>query len=201
METNMKEILLVSNNKHKVKEISAVLSPLGFNVVSLAEAGIEMEIEETGITFAENAILKAEALRSYWFGGILADDSGIEFECLNGLPGVYSARFLGEDTPYHLKNKLVLQLMEKQQNRKARYVCCLAFLHQEKTYTFEAYLNGEIANKTQGEYGFGYDPIFYLPARQCNLAELTPDEKNLISHRSQATKMLAEFLEESSHEE
>ena len=188
------QILIASNNPHKIDEISAILQPFGYIVVSLKELGIEIDVEETGKTFLENAKLKVEALKPYWDYDILADDSGIEFSCLNGLPGIYSARFLGEDTPYNIKNELILQLMEKQTDRQARYVCCIAIYHHGEIYTFEAYLGGSIAFSAKGNYGFGYDPIFYLPKYDCNLAELIPSKKNEISHRSQALKMVEEFL-------
>ena len=196
----MKKILVASNNKHKIEEIETILSSLSFQIISMQEAGVFIDIEETGRTFNENAIIKVEALKPYWEGAILADDSGIEFDCLNGLPGVYSARFLGEDTAYELKNELVLQMMEKQTNRKARYVCCIAFWHNNEMHTFESYLNGEIAKEAKGNYGFGYDPVFYLPEYDCNLAELLPEKKNAISHRRQSLEKLLDFLSEESNE-
>ena len=191
----MEKILIASNNQHKIEEISAILLPFGYEITTLKDINVEIDVEETGKTFADNAILKVEALREYWDYDILADDSGIEFECLNGLPGIYSARFLGENTPYEIKNELILRMMQKQGDRRGRYVCCIAFLRNDEVHTFEAYLNGTIANVAKGEYGFGYDPIFFLPKLACNLAELPPEEKNKISHRSQALLMLEEFLE------
>jgi len=188
------KILVASNNQHKIEEIFAILSPLGYEVISMKEAGIQLDIEENGTSFAENAILKVEALREYGDFYIIADDSGIEFECLNGLPGIYSARFLGEDTPYDIKNQLILKMMEMQENRKARFFCCIAILIHDKIHTFEAYLDGSIAHTSQGKYGFGYDPIFYLSEYHCHLAELVPIEKNKISHRSKALQMLEKFL-------
>lgn len=191
----MKEIVVASNNQHKIKELKQMLEPLGYQVYGMKEKGIELDVEETGTTFEENALLKAKAIRQQVDSIIISDDSGIEIACLNNAPGIYSARYLGENTPYTEKNKILLDKIKDETNREARFYSAIALLIGEEEYLFSGILNGTIAYEAKGEYGFGYDPIFYLPELNLHLAELPDEEKNKISHRHLALKQVVDFLE------
>lgn len=186
-----KNIVVVSNNKGKIKEFKEILT--GFNVYSLEDLNIDLDVVETGTTFKENAILKVEALMND-YDYVVADDSGLEIAALDNQPGVYSARFLGHDTPYEQKNVQVLELMADKADRRARFISVIAFAKHGNIHLFEGVINGEISTAVRGTNGFGYNPIFLIPEHQQTMAEISNELKNQISHRALALKQLQEFL-------
>ena len=186
-----KDIVVVSNNKGKIVEFKAILK--GFNVYSLEDLKIDLDVVETGTTFKENAQLKVEALMDQ-YDYVIADDSGLEIAALDNQPGVYSARFLGHDTPYEEKNVKVIEMMKAYEDRRARFISVIAFAAQGELHFFEGVINGEIAHEPKGSNGFGYNPIFYMPEYQQTMAEIDNDLKNEISHRALALKQFQEFL-------
>ncbi|OLQ51579.1 non-canonical purine NTP pyrophosphatase [Bacillus licheniformis] len=194
----MKEAIIATHNPGKVKEFKEILEPKGYDVKSLAEIGLTEEIEETGHTFEENAILKAEAVARAVNKMVIADDSGLSIDNLGGKPGVYSARYAGEQKDDQANiDKVLSELkgIEKEQ-RTARFRCALAVsIPGEETKTVEGHVEGYIAEEPRGEYGFGYDPIFIVKDKDKTMAELTSDEKNKISHRADALKKLSKLLE------
>ncbi|MCY8106439.1 XTP/dITP diphosphatase [Bacillus mojavensis] len=194
----MKEAIIATHNPGKVKEFKEILEPRGYEVKSLAEIGFTEEIEETGQTFEENAILKAEAVAKAVNKMVIADDSGLSVDNLGGRPGVYSARYAGEQKDDQANiDKVLSELkgIEKEQ-RTARFRCALAVsIPGEETKTVEGHVEGYIAEEPKGEYGFGYDPIFIVKDKDKTMAELTSDEKNKISHRADALKKLSKLLE------
>ena len=194
----LKEIVVASNNQGKVKEIDSLLNNLNIKVVSLKDVfDKEVAIEETGSTFEENAIIKAEAVSRMVHKIVIADDSGLEIDALNKEPGVQSARYLGYDTPYTIKNSYLLELLKGQTQRSARYVCAMALaIPNQKTIVFKETMEGEIAYKSAGENGFGYDPIFYFPELAMTAAQMTLEEKNIYSHRAKALKKVVEIIKE-----
>ncbi|MCP9300174.1 XTP/dITP diphosphatase [Bacillus halotolerans] len=193
----MKEAIIATHNPGKVKEFKEILEPKGYEVKSLAEIGFTDEIEETGHTFEENAILKAEAVAKAVNKMVIADDSGLSVDNLGGRPGVYSARYAGEQKDDQANIDKVLNELrgiEKEQ-RTARFRCALAVsIPGEETKTVEGHVEGYIAEEPRGEYGFGYDPIFIVKDKDKTMAELTSDEKNKISHRADALKKLSKLL-------
>lgn len=194
----MKEAIIATHNPGKVKEFKEILEPKGYDVKSLAEIGFTEEIEETGHTFEENAILKAEAVARAVNKMVIADDSGLSIDNLGGRPGVYSARYAGEQKDDQANiDKVLSELkgIEKEQ-RTARFRCALAVsIPGEETKTVEGHVEGYIAEEPRGEYGFGYDPIFIVKDKDKTMAEITSDEKNKISHRADALKKLSKLLE------
>lgn len=194
----MKEAIIATHNPGKVKEFKEILEPKGYDVKSLADIGFTEEIEETGQTFEENAILKAEAVAKAVNKMVIADDSGLSIDNLGGRPGVYSARYAGEQKDDEANiNKVLSELkgFEKEQ-RTARFRCALAVsIPGEETKTVEGHVEGYIAEEPRGQYGFGYDPIFIVKDKDKTMAELTSDEKNKISHRADALKKLSKLLE------
>jgi len=201
----MNTIVFATKNKGKLREIKEIMK--GCSVISIDEAGIEEEIEENGTTFEENAIIKAKAIFELLGDDlkgsvVLADDSGLEIDWLNGAPGVYSARFLGENTGYKEKNDHILELLKDapEEKRGARFVCTIAaVVPNEKNYailTVSDKVEGVIHNCAQGENGFGYDPIFFVTECGKTMAELPAETKNLISHRGGALKKIREKLEQ-----
>lgn len=190
-------IVFATGNKGKLKEVEMILKDLGRQVVFMKEAGVETEIVEDGTTFAENAMIKARAVHAVCGGLVLADDSGLEIDCLNKEPGVYSARYLGEDTPYEIKNGIILQRLEgvAKEERSARFVCVIgAVLPDGRELLASASVEGSVAFHAAGEGGFGYDPIFFVDEFGKTMAELTPEEKNQISHRGKALREMKELL-------
>ncbi len=187
-----KDIVVVSNNKGKIKEFKEILTD--YNVYSLSDLNIDMDVVETGETFEENAILKVEALMDD-YDLVIADDSGLEIKALDDQPGVYSARFLGHDTPYEEKNPQVIELMEDKDDRRARFVSVIAYANKGKVEIFKGIINGEISREMRGTNGFGYNPIFYIPSEDKTMAELDDETKNRISHRAIALQKFVEYLE------
>ncbi|MGK9267174.1 XTP/dITP diphosphatase [Bacillus inaquosorum] len=194
----MKEAIIATHNPGKVKEFKEILEPKGYDVKSLAEIGFTEEIEETGHTFEENAILKAEAVAKAVNKIVIADDSGLSIDNLGGRPGVYSARYAGEQKDDRANIDKVLSELKGigKEQRTARFRCALAVsIPGEETKTVEGHVEGYIAEEPRGEYGFGYDPIFIVKDKDKTMAELTSDEKNKISHRADALKKLSKLLE------
>lgn len=189
------DIIVATNNQGKVKEIKSILAP--HNVMSQMEIGVDIDVEETGDTFVENAFLKARALKQYTQCAIIADDSGLMVDYLNGDPGVYSARYAGDNTtPMQGIEKLLKNLDGVPfECRSARFVSVIALILPDGTeYSFEGTCDGFITNILKGDNGFGFDPVFYYPPLDKTFAELTEDEKNNISHRRVAINKLTEFL-------
>ncbi len=194
----MKEAIIATHNPGKVKEFKEILEPRGYDVKSLAEIGFTEEIEETGHTFEENAILKAEAVAKAVNKMVIADDSGLSIDNLGGRPGVYSARYAGEQKDDQANIEKVLSELKgiEKEQRTARFRCALVVsIPGEETKTVEGHVEGYIAEEPRGEYGFGYDPIFIVKDKDKTMAELTSDEKNKISHRADALKKLSKLLE------
>lgn len=194
----MKSIILASNNKDKVKEVKEILK--GYDIISMKEAGIDVDIEENGTTFEENALIKARAIMKLTGQITMADDSGLEIDYLNKAPGVYSARFMGHDTSYDIKNKALIQKLEgvKGSDRSGRFVCAIAVCFPDgREIVKRGTMEGLIVEEIKGDNGFGYDPIVYLPEYGKTSGELAPEEKNKISHRGKALALIKEELDKS----
>ena len=192
----MKEIMIATSNAHKVEEFREMLEPLGFQVRSLLDLNEQIEIEETGTTFAENAMIKAETVHARLGIPVISDDSGLEVDAMDKAPGVYSARFLGYDTAYEVKNQFIMDQV-KGKTRSARYVCAIAYVEKDGTaHVFTGVVEGEIADRARGDKGFGYDPIFYYPPYAATLAEVSEEQKNAISHRGRALAQLIAYMKE-----
>lgn len=190
-------IILASNNKNKLREVKEILLPLGINVKSQSEAGIDIEVDETGTTFEENAALKAEAVYSIAGCPVISDDSGLEVDALDGQPGVYSHRYAGPDATDKDRCKKLLDNLKdvKEEDRQARFVCAICYINQAgKKTLIRGTCEGRIGFSEKGENGFGYDPVFMLNDR--SFAELSHDEKNKISHRADALAKLYEILKD-----
>lgn len=193
----MKRIIFATGNQGKMREIRKILGDLNVEIVSMKEAGISVDIEEDGTTYEENALIKARAVAALTGDCVLADDSGLEVDYLGREPGIYSARYMGEDTPYSVKNANLIKRLEgvPDEERTARFVCAIAaVLPGGKELTVRAAIEGRIGYEEKGSGGFGYDPIFYVPQLQKTTAELTEEEKNLVSHRGQALRLMKEEL-------
>ena len=193
----MKKIIFATGNQDKMREIREILADMDVEVVSMKEAGIHADIVENGSTFEENAVIKAKEIMEKTGALVLADDSGLEVDALNGEPGIYSARYMGEDTSYHIKNANLIQRLEgvPDEKRTARFVCAIAAAFPDgRRETVRATMEGRIGYEEKGENGFGYDPIFYLPEYGCTSAELSMEEKNRISHRGKALRLIKEEL-------
>ena len=192
------KVIMATSNKDKVREIREMLANTGIEIVSLKEAGISVDIEENGTSFDENAAIKAETIRNLTGQLTIADDSGLAIDYLDGAPGVYSSRFMGEDTSYTIKNNAILEKLKgvPDEKRSARFVCSMAIAYPDgHTDLVQGIMEGRIAYQIAGEGGFGYDPIFFLPEKNCTSAELTDDEKNEISHRGQALRQVIKILQ------
>ena len=190
-----KKIILASNNKGKISEISQILSPLGYEVVSMRDAGFDMDIEENGTTFSENAAIKARAVFDITNTSVIADDSGLEVEYLNGAPGVYSHRYAGEDATDEDRYRKLLKELENvpDEKRKAAFVCAICYIDENGRESFvTGRVSGRIGYEPKGENGFGYDPVFMYDER--SFAEISAEEKNRISHRADALRQLCELL-------
>ena len=192
----MKEIMIATSNAHKVEEFREMLELLGIQVRSLLDLEEKVEIEETGTTFAENAMIKALSVHERLGIPVISDDSGMEVDAMDKAPGVYSARFLGYDTPYEEKNQYIMDQV-KGKTRTARYVCAIAYVEEDgAAHVFTGVVEGEIADHARGEKGFGYDPIFYYPPYGATLAEVSEEKKNAISHRGRALAQLIAYMKE-----
>ena len=192
-----KRIIFATGNAGKMKEIKSKFSDFDGENVSMKEAGIDCEIEENGTSFEENALIKAKAIHKITGDIVLADDSGLEVDYLNKEPGIYSARYMGEDTPYSVKNENIIKRLEgvPVEKRTARFVCVIAaVLPDGSTKVVRKTIEGYIGYEEKGENGFGYDPIFMVPEYNKTTAELTMEEKNKISHRGKALQTMKEEL-------
>ena len=191
------KIIFATGNKNKMREIRDILSDLGMEILSMKEAGIDKEINEDGKTFEENALIKARAAAEDTDAVVLADDSGLEIDYLNKEPGIYSARYLGEDTSYEIKNQVLLDRLSgvKKEDRTARFVCAIAaVLPDKREFVVRETIEGYIGEKPAGTNGFGYDPIFYVDEYGCSTAELSEEKKNEVSHRGKALRAMREVL-------
>jgi XTP/dITP diphosphohydrolase len=194
----MRTLLLATTNEHKISELRTILRDLPFTLLSLRDVQIDMDVEETGTTFAENAILKAQAYAQAANMLALADDSGIEIDALGGAPGVYSARFAGRDTPYEERFRIIFERLRDvpPSGRTARFVCAIALADPVgEVRVVEGKVEGMITDSARGRNGFGYDPIFLVPEFGKTTAEMTPEEKNRISHRGRAAEAARRLLE------
>ena len=200
-----RRIVFATGNKNKMKEIRMILADLGMEILSMKEAGAEAEVEENGTTFEENAQIKAEEISKLLPDDIiLADDSGLEIDFLNKAPGIYSARFAGVDTSYDIKNQMLLDQLNgvPDEKRTARFVCAIAAVFPDGTTSVvRETMEGQIGHEIVGANGFGYDPIFYVPEFGCTTAEMTPEQKNKLSHRGKALRAIKILLEEKLNEE
>ena len=202
----MDKIIFATGNKNKMIEIRMILADLGCKILSQKEAGIQADVVEDGQTFEENALIKATTIADiarkmpeYKNAVVLADDSGLEIDALNKEPGIYSARYMGEDTSYDIKNQALIDRLEgvPDEKRTARFVCAIAAaLPDGSTEVVRGTMEGRIGYKITGENGFGYDPIFYLPQFGCSSAELEPEKKNELSHRGEGLRKMRKVLEE-----
>lgn len=197
----MDKIIFATGNEGKMREIRAILQETGAEILSMKEAGVFLDIKEDGTTFAQNALIKARAVAQALADKqefdtdcvVLADDSGLEIDCLGGEPGIYSARYLGEETPFNIKSQDFLRRLEgvADEKRTARFVCAIAAVWPDgETVTTLGTIEGRIGYELKGDNGFGYDPIFYLPELGRSAAELSDEEKNRISHRSRALEQM-----------
>ncbi|EOS38595.1 XTP/dITP diphosphatase [Lachnospiraceae bacterium] len=195
-----RRIVFATGNENKMTEIRMILSNLGMPVYSMKELGVEADIVEDGISFEENAEIKARAISRLLPDDIvLADDSGLEIDYLDKAPGIYSARFAGEDTSYDVKNCILLDKLEgiPDEERTARFVCAVAAAFPDGSVeTVRGTIEGTIAKEMLGENGFGYDPIFYVPEYGCTTAQMDPDKKNELSHRGNALRAMRRIIEE-----
>ncbi|MBQ1802199.1 MAG: XTP/dITP diphosphatase [Lachnobacterium sp.] len=195
----MKKIIFATGNENKVKEVKKILEGLDVEVFSKKELDIKDEVEETGTTFEENAILKAKAISKYTDSIVVADDSGLEVDYLNKEPGIYSSRYLGEDTSYEIKNQEILRRLEgvPEEKRTARFVCAMAIIMPNgECLTAVETMEGRIGLSASGKNGFGYDPIFYPNGYNISSADMSLEEKNLISHRGKALRRIREIIKE-----
>lgn len=192
-----KRIIFATGNQDKMKEIRMILTDLDIEIVSMKEAGVHLDIVEDGTTFEENAVIKAKAVAEHTDDIVLADDSGLEIDYLNKEPGIYSARYMGEDTSYTIKNQNLLDRLAgvSKEQRSARFVCAIAAVlpNKEVIITRET-IEGYIGCEPAGENGFGYDPIFYVEGYNCSTAQLPVDKKNELSHRGKALRAMKEAL-------
>lgn len=193
----MKELIVASTNQGKIKEIRAMLKDIDIEVLAMNDVlNNDIEIEENGTTFKENALIKASTIARIVNKPVLADDSGLEVDALDKQPGIYSARFLGADTSYEIKNQYIIDAV-KDKNRSARFVCAMALvIPDQEPILIEETMEGMINDKIEGENGFGYDPIFYFPPCKMTSAMMSMEEKNKHSHRAKALKKLYTILKE-----
>ena len=197
-----RKVIFATSNAGKMKEVRSILEGLDVEVLSMKEAGIFVDVVEDGTTFEENATIKATAIQKECGEIVLADDSGLEVDFLNKEPGIYSARYMGEDTSYRIKNKSLIDRLEgvEGEDRSARFVCAIAAAFPDGTVEItRGTIEGQIGYEEKGENGFGYDPIFYYPPLGKTTAELSPEEKNKVSHRANALKIFYEKLKEAGY--
>ena len=194
----MRRLIFATGNEHKMVEIREIVGELPVEILSMKDVGIKADIVENGSTFEENALIKAKEVCKLAGEMVLADDSGLEIDYLNGEPGIYSARYMGEDTSYRIKNQNLIDRLEgvPEEKRTARFVCAIAAAFPDgRSFVVRGTIEGIIGYEERGTNGFGYDPIFYLPERGVSTAEIPPEEKNSISHRGNALRKMKELLE------
>ena len=193
----MTKIIFATGNKDKMREIREIMQDCDVEIISMKEAGIDPEINEDGATFEENAMIKAKAVAAFTDAIVLADDAGLEIDYLNKEPGVLSARYMGEDTSYTIKNQSLIDRLDgvEKEQRTARFVCAIAaVLPNKEDLVTRQTMEGYIGWEQEGENGFGYDPIFFLDEFGCSSATLSPEQKNSISHRGKALRAMKEEL-------
>ena len=193
----MKKIIFATTNENKIREVNMMMEGFDVELIPMSDMGIDVEIEETGTTFEENAIIKAKAICEMTGEIALADDSGLEVDYLDGAPGVYSSRFLGEDTPYEIKNDYIIEKLKdaKGKERSARFACAMAMVFPDgDVETCYGTIEGLIGYEQKGTNGFGYDPIVYVPEYEMTTGEMTPQLKNSISHRGKALEQMKEVM-------
>lgn len=193
----MKRIIFATTNKDKVREVKMMLEGFDVELCTMKEAGVDVDIVEDGTTFEENAIIKAKTIMEMTAEIALADDSGLEVDYMDGAPGIYSARFLGEDTSYDVKNNYIIDKLKdaKGSERSARFVCAMvAAFPNGDIETCRGTIEGVIAYEQKGTNGFGYDPIVYVPEYEMTTGEMAPELKNSISHRGKALEQMKEVL-------
>ena len=194
----MDKIIFATGNEHKMVEIRMILKNLGMEILSQREAGIVADVIEDGTTFEENALIKVKEIAKYTDAIVLADDSGLEIDYLNKEPGIYSARYIGEDTSYDIKNQALLDRLSgvPDEKRTARFVCAIAAAFPDgTTEVVRGTMEGIIGHEIIGENGFGYDPIFFLPEYGCTSAQLPPEKKNELSHRGEGLRKMRAVIE------
>lgn len=192
----MKQIMLATANAHKAEEFTAMLKPLGYTVKTLLDLEEAIEIEETGTSFEENALIKARAIHERLGIEVIADDSGLAVNALDGAPGIYSARFMGRDTSYDVKNQYIIDQCKDVNDRGCQFVCAIAYVTADgREYVFTGVVEGLVAEHIEGEGGFGYDPMFYYPPYKTTLANVSEEQKNKVSHRGRALAKLIAFME------
>lgn len=195
----MKRFIAATKNKGKLKEIEEILIDFPFKVISMEEVGVSKEIEEYGSTFEENALIKAREVNKLTGEMVMADDSGLEVDFLNGAPGIFSSRFAGENATDEEKNNKLFLLLEGVpfEKRTARFVCVIAVVFPDgRDFTVKGTCEGYIGFKAEGENGFGYDPLFFLPDYNMTTAQMSSEEKHRISHRGKALRLMADKLHE-----
>ncbi len=192
------KIIFATGNSNKMREIREILGEENYDIQSMKEANIDVDIVENGTTFEENSLIKARAISALAKDAIvLADDSGLEIDALNKEPGIYSARYMGEDTSYDIKNANLIERLDgvEKQDRSARFVCAVSAVFPDgKESVVRGTIEGYIGWEPMGANGFGYDPIFYLWDKDVSTASISPEEKNAISHRGQALRMIKEEI-------
>lgn len=192
---NMKPLMIATANAHKVAEFKQMLEPLGFEITSLLDLATPIDIEETGTTFEENALIKARTIYEQLHIPVISDDSGLAVNAMNGAPGVYSARFMGYDTSYDVKNNAIIDAVKQADDNGAQFVCAIAYVEQDgNEHVFTGVVEGLITDTIIGESGFGYDPIFYYPPFETTLANVSEAQKNSVSHRACALAKLIEYM-------
>lgn len=193
----MKPLMIATTNAHKVEEFRQMLEPLGYEIHSLLECPTKIDIEETGQTFQENALIKARTVYEQLHIPVISDDSGLAVNAMNGGPGIYSARFMGRDCDYATKNQAIMDVVARSDDKGAQFICAIAYVdangHEE---VFTGTVEGTIATEMKGSNGFGYDPIFYYPPYGTTLADVSEAKKNQVSHRSRALQQLIAYLKE-----
>lgn len=193
----MKKIIFATTNQNKVREVKMMMQDFDVELCTMKDAGIAVDIVEDGTTFEENAVIKAKTIMEMTGEIALADDSGLEVDYLDGAPGIYSARFLGEDTSYDIKNQYIIDRLKevKGKDRSARFVCAMAAAFPDgEVLTCRGTIEGLIAYEQKGKNGFGYDPIVYVPEYEMTTGEMAPELKNSISHRGKALEQMKEIL-------
>lgn len=191
----MKQLMIATANAHKVAEFKQMLEPLGFEIQSLLDLPAPIDIEETGTSFEENALIKARCIYEQLHIPVISDDSGLAVNAMNGEPGIYSARFMGYDTSYELKNKAIIERVKQSDDKGAQFICAIAYIEATgKEHVFTGVVEGSITETIIGEQGFGYDPIFYYPPFETTLANVSEEQKNSVSHRSRALTKLIDYM-------
>ena len=193
----MKRIIFATTNENKVREVNMMMEDFDVELCTMKQAGVDVDIVEDGVTFEENAIIKSKTIMEITGEIAIADDSGLEVDYLDGAPGIYSARFLGEDTSYDIKNQYIIDKLKdaKGSERSARFVCAMAVAFPNgEILTCKGTIEGVIAYEQKGKNGFGYDPIVYVPEFEMTTGEMSPQLKNSISHRGKALEQMKEIL-------